>query len=930
MARPTGTVTLLFTDIEGSTSLWERAPTSMAVALERHEALVRAAVEANDGFVFKTVGDAFCIAFAVGASAAQAALEAQLALASEPWPAEAPIRVRMALHTGACQEREDDYFGPTVNRAARLMGVANGGQVLASGATAALLGDLATVTMRDLGLHRLRDLGRPEQVYQLTTSGLREEFPPLHSLDNPDLPNNLPALLSPFLGREHELDELRAHVAASRLVTLTGAGGAGKTRLAVQAAAELLDGSGDGVWLVELAPITDESQVVPAIAAAYGLQEALGTDPLEALLRSLAAQRALLVIDNCEHLVDRVAKVVDAILRGCPGVHVLATSREPLGVDGERVYRVPSMSLPTVDVERLADAATSDAVAFFVTRAQDAGARVDDDDGALVVSVCRRLDGIPLALELAAARLSSMSLVQLSDRLDQRFRLLTGGSRSAMARQQTLQALVDWSYGLLNPTEQQLLQRLSVFVGGFELEAAESVCAGGDVDELDVLNLLHSLVEKSLVVADQDAGSLRYRLLETIRQYGAAELLRAAGDEGVLALRERHADYFVALAARAGAALSGPAQDVWLSLLDLEVDNLRTCIAHLAGQPDRTADALGLVVNLERFVLSRGLVEVLPIAIALLERSEDDELTARACIVVALGIGMLLTGDHAEVARSEPIARRGLEIAQRLGLAAIETRATGYLALVASYNNDVQRAGDLMADAVERARALDDGEVRDQVLAWSLMGRFVQAREATLEERRRDADALLASAQQRRDLSAIALSYSQLATLSIEEGDDLTARQLYESAIALGEQLGAEEALTATRNNLTMTLLTLGVLEEAQVQLRRCIRYARLSGYRNQVGDLIFAGAVIVTSEGDAVRGARLLGAADELRRDGYATGQLVETEGEARMREATTAVARASLGDERFERERALGLLLGPPEACDLVLGRGLESSRS
>ena len=504
---PSGTVTLLFTDIEGSTRLWEAEPEAMTRGLRRHDEILRSSIELAGGYVFKTVGDAFCAAFSTAEAALDAVLSAQRALVGQDWPTTQPILVRMGLHTGACEERDNDYFGPAVNRVARLESAAHGGQVLLSGATAELLSQSLPdgVTLRDLGPHRLKDLGRPEQVFQLEADFLPSAFPPLASLDNPDLPNNLPGQLSAFIGRERELAAVRTLAASARLVTLTGSGGSGKTRLALEAAVELLDVALDGVWFVDLAVVTDGEQVPGAVAAALELPDHSGPAVLGSILEVLTGQDAVILLDNCEHVIDDAARFCEQVIRYCPRVRFLATSREPLGIEGERVYPVPPMSLPPRDAISAADLAGSDSVTLFVERARshEPGFVLDDAAAPLVATICRRLDGIPLALELAAARLSSMSLWHLSERLDQRFRLLTGGSRNALPRQQTLQATVDWSFDLLSVAERETMRRLSVFAGGFELEAAEAICAAGVIDAIDVMDLLGSLVDKSLVVAER-------------------------------------------------------------------------------------------------------------------------------------------------------------------------------------------------------------------------------------------------------------------------------------------------------------------------------------------------------------------------------------------------------------------------------------------
>jgi len=437
------------------------------------------------------------------------------------------------------------------------------------------------------------------------------------------LPNNLPAQLSRFIGRDRELAEVRALVESSRLVTLTGAGGCGKTRLSLQVAAGLLDGSGEGVWLVELAAVLDEDAVAPRISEALRLAAQPGRLVLETLLDALTPQDVLIVLDNCEHLIGGCAKTADAIMRRCPRVRLLATSREPLGISGETIYRVPSLSLPAPDDSGCSAAGSSDAVALFADRATTHGVDLPDDEetAAVVVSVCRRLDGMPLAIELAAARLRSLSLTELHDRLDQRFRLLTGGSRTALERQQTLRATVEWSYSLLTAAEQLLLRRLSVFAGSFDLAAAEGVCGFDDIEVFEVAALVGSLVDKSLVAAEPAFTAFRYRLLETIRLY-AAERLAEAGNQAA-AVAAAHCTHFLSVAEAAAAHLTGPDQGSWLARLHADQANLRRAAAHATNRPDGTALVLRLGVALDRYWRARSREqEALRLLVPLLQRPD--------------------------------------------------------------------------------------------------------------------------------------------------------------------------------------------------------------------------------------------------------------------------------------------------------------------
>lgn len=926
MSIPSGTVTLLFSDIEGSTHLWERSPEEMARALERHDELVRRAMDTNGGYVFKTIGDAFCVAFSTGHEALRAALDTQRNVADEPWPAGVEIRVRMALHTGVCQERDGDYFGPTVNRTARLMGIAHGGQVLVSGVTSELLSDFPPDEglLRDLGEHRLRDLGRPEHVWQLASSSIPSEFPPLRSLDNPELPNNLPELLSSFVGRNAELSEVRTLIEANRLVTLTGAGGSGKTRLAMQAAAEQLDGQGEGVWLIELASVTDEELVPLAVASVLGIQEIMEVSPLETLIGALSNQNVLLILDNCEHLIGACSKFADEVLHNCARVHILATSREPLGIEGERVYRVPSMSLPGGEADTLDDVSASDAVALFLGRAREVDFVPHDGDVALVSSICVRLDGIPLALELAAARLSSMSLTQLHERLDQRFRLLTGGSRNVMARQQTLQALVDWSYGLLSPAEQSVLRRLSVFGGGFTLEAAESLGANDQVDEFDVANVLHSLVAKSLVVADKGFGTVRFRLLETIRQYSAQKLLDTEGDEVTLDVRERHADFYVALAVAAGSGLNSPQHHEWSRKLDVEGENIRATLSHCAVTPARTDDVLRLFVALVWYFVSRSSWDLLPYLAKATQAVGVSSTPLFAGALIAQGhlevaFSML---DDARVAEAATLVERGLVIARELGEEALESRALGILAYYAARRHDVDLAVELSRESIAAARRSNESSEIAIALFSSIGGRvgdtmFSEEESAAVVEEIR---AIWSANGYSSGMAAIG---SLAAHDAFVRGDLELAANEWRDATKVLEDNGAVWWARSSRVNLAIVLGGSGQFDEAAPLLRQGLREARRSGFRVDVGPLLELVGAQAAFQGDAIRGAQLFGAGQALNEHGLDIGSLnPNTEWENELERSLETTLRSALGDDGFAREYALGATLTVNAATDLALG--------
>ncbi|MEA2786554.1 MAG: hypothetical protein QOF71_2658 [Candidatus Eremiobacteraeota bacterium] len=574
---PSGTVTFTFTDIEGSTQRWDQDRQAMQDAVRRHDRVLRDSITAHGGYVFKTIGDAFCAAFSRAEDALAAMLDAQRGLAAEDFSAVGGVRARAAIHTGTADERDGDYFGPAVNRVARLLAIGHGGQVLVSETTADLLGDdlPPQVSLRHLGQHRLKDLSRAEQVYELAAPDLPYGFPELRSLDA--LPNNLPRQLTSFVGRDTVLADVRALIEKSALVTIVGPGGAGKTRCAIQAGAELLDGAGDGVWLVELAPISDATLVASTIAKALNLEQAPTSSALDTVITFLRRKRLLLIVDNVEHVIDEARTVVSAILHRCPDVRLLVTSREALNIAGEECYRMPSLEVPATSAVTVDDCARYGAFVLFGDRAQSVEKRfaLTDDNAPFVAEICRRLDGMPLAIELAAARVKILSPQQLMEMLDERFRVLTGGDRSALPRQQTMRALIDWSYDLLSEQEQTLFQRLSIFAGAFTLDMATAVCVDDAIDALAVLDLLTSLVAKSLVQADVADSGTCYVLLESTRQY-AREKLQDSGEYAAIA--RAHARAYLELERQLERSWAvTPAQE-WLARVEPNLENWRAAL----------------------------------------------------------------------------------------------------------------------------------------------------------------------------------------------------------------------------------------------------------------------------------------------------------------------------------------------------------------
>jgi predicted ATPase/class 3 adenylate cyclase/DNA-binding CsgD family transcriptional regulator len=700
---PTGTVTLLLADVEGSTGLWETQPEEMTEAFARLDHALSDLVATHGGVrpVEQGEGDSFVVAFARCSDAVACALELQRAPL-------APILLRIGVHTGEVQLRDEgNYIGPTINRAARVRDLAHGGQTVLSGTTEDLVADVLPTDawLTDLGRHELRGVPRPERVVQLCHPDLRNDFPPLRTA-KAVVSHNFPVQLTSFVGRGAQMTDLEKLLVDNRLVTLTGAGGAGKTRLGVEIAARVAADFGDGVWYVDLAPITDPDVVAVAVARALGLPDQPGRSMMDTLLRFVRDRQLLVVLDNCEHLLDASAELVVALLGAAPGLTLLATSREPIGVAGEVSLRVPSLSL------------AHEAIELFIDRGRRARPdfRITDDDTTTVTEICRRLDGMPLAIELAAARVRALSLSEILEGLHDRFRLLTGGARTAVRRQQTLRASVDWSHALLTEPEGVLFRRLAVFLGGFDLAAAQAVGAGGDVERYQVLDLLTLLVDKSLVVTDDTGRRTRYRLLETVRQY-ALEKLGESGEAD--AVRSCHRDHYTSLAALLDAP-AGSDYERRLEQAESEIDNLRAAFSWSRENYDNEP-ALALASSLQPLWLARGRLRE---GLAWFDAALADHNAQHPGVPPLVGARALADramlaiwfGDADSLAQ----AQQALAVAREVNDPALLVRTLTAGGLIAAMSGELSRP--YFTEAIGLARELDDRWRLCQILAWQALG----------------------------------------------------------------------------------------------------------------------------------------------------------------------------------------------------------------
>jgi len=911
-----GLATLLFTDVEGSAAPREADRDAWAAASAHYDRIVEERIGAAGGHIFKTAGQAHRAVFADPVAALLSAMAIQRAVAGQTWEPSLPVRVRIALHSGLCLERDGDYLGPVPNRTARLLDIGHGGQVLVTAATYALLADQLPdgIGLRDLGEQRLRDLGRAERVFQVTGPGLAPEFGALRTLDDPALRHNLPSQATSFVGRTAELAELRALVSGgSRLITIAGPGGIGKSRLALQVAADALDGTGEGVWLAELAPVAEPELVARTAAAALGIREVPGQPLLDVLTDAVGDRDMLLILDNAEQVIGAVAELAETIIRSCPRACLLVTSREPLSISGEHVFRVPGLAIPPADLAAPDRLAAFESVQLFTQYAalHRRDFVLDDASAAAVAEICVRLDGIPLALELAAARIGSLSAPEISARLDQRFGLLTTGSRTAMPRHQTLRALIDWSYDLLSAQEQMLFGRLSVFAGGWTLAAAEAVAVGGGVADWQVLDLLAALVGKSLVQAEVSRGATRYRLLETVRSY-AAERLAAGGPEAS-DVSAAHRDYYLSLVETAGPELPGPDEARWLDRIEAEFDNIRTALTFSIAEPGSAEPGLRLAAGLRSFAYMRGHSGEVIAALGALTGRGDSRQSARY-LARALAANCHLLNYFGDNPAIPVMAAEAITIARGLADDDLAADALGALNWYSFFHGDLPAALARADEAVTLARAAG----RYVLLVTTLGARAVfKGESGDLDASFADHQEVLALARANGDNLVLALTLANLGTDRVAAGEFPAALACLQEALGVADAHGYQSLAGQIRGNLGSACLVAGDVARGRRLLIDVLDTAQASGEKAHLYRAIFGLAVAACADNDPTVAAILHGAAE---RQYEEAGKVFETI-ESRMRASDHDHLLTALGRAAFDAARQRGRALSQADAIALAL---------
>ena len=870
---PTGTVTFLFTDIEGSTRLWQEFPKAMPLALTRHHDLLQEAIDNHHGYVFQITGDAFCAAFATAADGLNAALAAQRSLREEPWGETGLIRVRMALHTGPAEVKAGDYTsgeyasGLSLSHTSRLLSAGHGGQILLSLAAAELVQDYLPedVTLRDMGSPRLRDLIRAGTIYQVVVPDLQSGFPSLKTVDV--CPNNLPLQLTSFIGREQEMDQVKKLLTQSRMLTLIGAGGSGKTRLALQVAASILESYPDGIWLVELASLSDSTLLMQTIAAVLGIREQAGPPSLTAVIDFVCDKSILLLLDNCEHLIEACAQIVDSLLHACPNVKLIATSREQLGIKGEHIFYVPSMELPSlVPTSSVDEIAQSEAVRLLLDRASaiQPSFKLNKQNSYAVTQICHRLDGIPLAIELAAARFRMLSPEQIAFRLDDRFKLLTTGSRTALPRHQTLSALIDWSHDLLSEEERILFRRLSAFSGGWTLEAAEMVGSlegylGPKIQTKEVLELLAGLVSKSLVVVDEQDGETRYSMLKTIRAYAFTRLREAKEEEPV---RREHLVYFLNLAEMVEPELLADEHARWDRKLELEQDNLRGALTWALAEKPKGSDAESgslLAGTMFMYWYMHGYLNEGRNWLSLAIERFQGNTKARAKALSGSGTLAWQQGDYSE---AQSCFDESIQLWSKLGIDDGLAEAQHFSGHLEFDQRNYDQAKTLFADSLNYYKQIGDTArtltlTSDMGLVAYHLGDYVSAR-SSFEQ------ALLLW-QERGNQEAVADVLNRLGDLARVDGNYEKARSLYEESLELFRAMNAKLGIASGLHKLGQVARHQNDIEGARGLFLESIKLQQEAGNKQGIIECLegIAGLDLVNEELE--RAAVIFGATQAL-----------------------------------------------------------------
>jgi len=850
--KPTGTVTFLFTDIEGSTRLSQEYPDTLQSALDIHHAILKNAVESNNGYVFEIVGDAFCCAFQNAADAVKASVTAQLELANQKWE-EAVIRIRIGIHSGSAEWSNDQYSGYiTLARAARIMSSAYGEQIIISSSTYDLVKDKfdsvkeLNVSFRDLGERRLKDVINPIRLYQIIFPGLREEFPPLKTLDA--RPNNLPAQLTSFIGRDDVLQTLKNLFRQTRLLTLIGSGGSGKTRLAMQTAADIIDDFSNGVFITEIASVTDGALVVQTLLNSLGIKEEPGRTSDETLTGYLKDKEMLIILDNCEHLINECANLAEMLLTNCAKLKIIATSREALNCSGEQSFRVPSLSLPDTSAGITPENIIHyESVCLFLERALSVNQnfKITKENALALAKICKRLDGIPLAIELAAVRTKILSVEKIYDRLDDRFNLLTGGRRTSLPRQQTLKALIDWSYDLLPEKEKILWSRLSVFTDGWTLESAEEICSDDKISNPEIFDLLITLVEKSIILYDEVKE--RYRILETIKQYGEVKLKQLNETDEILS---RHLHYFMELSETAESKLDGSETLKWLEKLESEHGNLQSAIAWSVKsgnreEGQRLAGALGnfwiirgyystgrlllesILKNIQE--ISKPVLGKILLRAGGLSRLQGDTEIAKKFYEESLELSReqdnkqriieclndlgIIENNQGNYEQAKKFCEESLALRRKLGDKIGISRSLNNFGLVEFNQGNYEQAQKFFKESISIKRELGDKRGISNTL--SNMGN-IALNQGDYEGAQKFLEEGLSIRRELGDKNGIAGSLNSLGYMSYNQGKYEQAKSFYEESLSLRRELGDKGGIAVSIHNLGLLFYNNGNYQEAQ------------------------------------------------------------------------------------------------------------------